>query len=140
MYRFRSFLIAALLAIAPIDASIALTAQPVVPGYDTVTGCLSTATTPCFVPGVPSVPLTGTGQYNVAPVASTALTVPASATYGVMCATTASVNYTYSGTTPTSTVGLTLSAGVCMNITSHLLLTSFLGISATGTFSVEYFK
>lgn len=100
------------------------------------------------IPGPPSYTVNGpfpytplpAGQYGLAPTVATALTVPALASYAVICAETATVRYTTSGTTPTSSVGMPLLAGTCVGMSGPLVLAAFRALSATGTLDVEYFK
>ena len=81
------------------------------------------------------------GQHNLAIVASTALTVPTGSTYATVCASTANVKYTTDGTTtPTSTIGMTLSTGACVTLSGATVIANFRAISATGTLDVEFFK
>jgi len=88
----------------------------------------------------PYVPLSP-GQHNLAVASATALTVPALATYAAVCASTATVRYTTDGTTtPTSTVGMPLSAGTCIGLSGPLVLANFQAFSTSGTLDVEYFK
>jgi hypothetical protein len=80
-------------------------------------------------------------QYGLTIASATLLTVPATATYGAICAETATVRYTTDGTTtPTSLVGMPLAAGACVAMRGHAVLVNFKAISATGTLDAEYFK
>lgn len=100
------------------------------------------------IPGPPSYTVNGpfpytplpSGQYGLAVTSSTALTIPTYATYAVVCAETATVRYTTSGTTPTSVVGIPLASGTCVGIAGPKVLSAFRAISATGTLDIEYFK
>lgn len=95
------------------------------------------ATAPLPYPFTPLTP----GQHGTAITSSTALTIPATATYATMCARTAAINYTTDGTTtPTSTVGQPLAAGACVALSGPTVLANLKMISATGTPDVEYFK
>ena len=93
------------------------------------------------VPGpFPYTPLTP-GQYNLAPVSSTALTVPAGAAYATICAETATVRYTTDKTTtPTASVGVPLAAGICTSLSGATVLSNFRAFSSSGTLDIEYFK
>ena len=80
------------------------------------------------------------GQHNLAITSSTGLTVPAGATYATVQASGGTVKYTTDGTTtPTSSVGMTLSAGNSLALSGALVLANFRAISASGTLDVEYF-
>ncbi len=83
----------------------------------------------------------GSGQHNLAPTVATALTVPASARFMRVCATTATVKYTTDGlTTPTASIGEPLFASSCLELSGVRVLSNFRAISATGTLDVEYFQ
>jgi len=97
------------------------------------------------VPGVIPLPYSYTplspGQHNLAPISSTALTVPTGARYATVCASSATVKYTTDGTTtPTASVGQPLAAGSCVSLSGATVLTNFRAISATGILDVEYFQ
>jgi hypothetical protein len=85
-------------------------------------------------------PLAGTAQHNLAITSSTGLTVPSGAVYATVQALTATVKYTTDGTTPTSSVGMTLAAGNSLGVPGQTLMTGIRFISATGTLDIEYFK
>lgn len=85
-------------------------------------------------------PMAGTAQHNLAITSSTGLTVPQGAVYATVQAATATVKYTTDGTTPTSSVGMTLAVGAGLGIPGQTLMTSIRFISATGTLDVEFFK
>lgn len=60
------------------------------------------------------------------------------ARYAVACARTASVNYTFDGsTTPTGTVGTALAVGACVPLDQQMIA-NFKAFSTTGTLDVEY--
>ncbi len=102
----------------------------------------NTSAAPLYVAPAPYpyTPLTP-GQHNVAITGSTALTVPTTATYATICASTAVVKYTTDGTTtPTASVGQPLAVGGCVGLSGATVLANFRAISATGTLDVEYFK
>ena len=81
------------------------------------------------------------GQHNLAIVTSTALTVPTGSTYATVCEATANAKYTTDGTTtPTSTIGMTLTTGACVTLSGAIVVANFKAISATGTLDVEYFR
>lgn len=108
-----------------------------------IVSTITAATVPVPLPVLPGpyqyTPVAG-AQYNLAITSSTALTVPGTATYAVVCAKTAAVNYTTDGaTTPTSTVGIPLAALACVPLSGAAVLTNFRAISATGTLTAEYF-
>lgn len=86
------------------------------------------------------VPIAGKSQHNLACVSATALTVPNGAVYATVQAATATVKYTTDGTTPTSSVGMTLAAGSTVTLSGYAAIAAFLAISATGTLDVEYFQ
>lgn len=95
----------------------------------------------CYGPGAPyGFTHLGGGQYALAIVSATSLTVPAGAFYATIQANTATVFYTTSGTTPTSSVGNQLTPGSGVFLSGADVLASFKAISATGTITVEYFK
>jgi hypothetical protein len=114
------------------------------PPYGGGTGALGGPTNPLHTTGAsgPSgyAPVSP-GQYNLAITSSTALTVPSSATYAVVCAATANANYTTDGTTtPTASVGMALPVGACVPLSGTAVLADFLAISAAGTLNVSYYK
>lgn len=83
------------------------------------------------------------GQYSVAITTSTALTVPTGSLFAVVCAAGNSVNYTYDGTTtPTSSVGLPLASGQCIQFSGATVLANlkFIQTAATATLNVGYTK
>lgn len=84
------------------------------------------------------------GQHNVAVASSTALTIPATATYATICVSTGNVNYTTDGTTtPTGIFGQPILAGQCEPFSGPTVLANFRAIQQSGysaTISVEYFK
>ena len=83
----------------------------------------------------------GPGQYDLACVAATGLTVPEGATMATISAAGASVSYTTDGaTTPTSAVGMKIAAGANVTLTGTAILANFQAISATGTISAEFFR
>lgn len=87
-------------------------------------------------------PLTA-GQHNLAITTSTALTVPATATFAEVCARGNNVNFTTDGTTtPTSSVGMPLAIGQCQFFSGATVLANFRAIqaAATATLDAEYFK
>jgi hypothetical protein len=88
-------------------------------------------------------PLTA-GQHNLGIVTSTALTVPATATYATLCASGAAVKYTTDGTTtPTASVGQPLALGQCVPLAGATVLANFRAIQSgagAATLDVEYFK
>ncbi len=79
-------------------------------------------------------------QYNLAITTSTALTAPPTALQAQVCASGNSVKYTYDGTTPTSSVGLPLAAGQCIQFSGPTLLAAlrFIQTAATATLDVGY--
>jgi hypothetical protein len=98
-----------------------------------------------IVPGVIPLPYgyipLGPGQHNIAPIAATALTVPAGARYATICASTAAAKYTTDGmTAPTANLGQPLAAGACVSLSGTAVLANFRAISAVGTLDVEYFQ
>lgn len=93
--------------------------------------------TPLTYPYTPLTP----GQHNLAPTVATKLTVPTSAVYATICASTATVRYTTDGTTtPTGSVGMPISAGSCLSLAGSLVLANFNAFSSTGTLDIEYFQ
>jgi opacity protein-like surface antigen len=89
-------------------------------------------------------PLSG-AQYGLSVASSTALTVPAGTTYAVVCAETATVRYTTSGTTPTASVGIPLfgssTSAPCVPLQGPLVIAAFRAISSGGgTIDAEYFQ
>ncbi len=98
----------------------------------------NTAILPSVTIPYPAIPVAG-AQYTVGPTAATALTVPATAQFAIACGSVAVIRYTTSGTTPTSTVGLQIAVGSCIQL-SVAQMAAFQAISATGKLDVEYFK
>lgn len=81
------------------------------------------------------------GQHNVALATAAGLSVPLGATYAVVQAKGASVEYTCDGmTTPTATVGTMLQSGSAVALQGPIVLANFRAYSAHGTIDVEYFK
>lgn len=85
-------------------------------------------------------PMTARSQHNLAVTTATSLTVPPGSVYATVQAAGAAVKYTTDGTTPTSSVGMTLAPGASLGIAGPKLLAAFQAISATGTLDVEYFQ
>lgn len=82
-------------------------------------------------------------QAGVGVATSTALTIPATATYAVVCVSGAAVNYTTDGTTtPTNSVGMPLAATQCVSLVGPAVLAAFRAIqqAPTATLNVSYFK
>lgn len=86
------------------------------------------------------------GQYTpVSDATATALTVPADATYAVVCFEGANHRYTWDGTTtPTASVGTLIGygPGVCVSLTGAATIADFktISVSAGGTFTASYAK
>jgi hypothetical protein len=121
---------------------------PVVPSY-------STSGNPPFSPVTPAFPLPVTGgapyaytnltpsQNGLTVASSTALTVPAGATYAVVCVEAQNVRWTWDGTTtPTSTVGNLILAGQCTSFSGASILAAlrFIQTASSATLDVEYAK
>lgn len=122
----------------------------------TTSGCLSTGADnplPVAIESGGSSPGAGSQPYNYSPVAgsqyglgivaSTALTVPATALQAQICIRGNSVNYTKDGTTtPTTSVGMSLAVGQCIEFSGPLVLANlkFIQTAATATLDVEYTK
>ena len=135
----RTFLVASLLCATPAFADG--TANQVIPGYMTTAPQTNCPVGPCFVAGPYGYTPLSPGQHNFTITSSTALTIPAGATYATLCASTATIKYTTDGTTtPTSSVGQPLAAGSCVGLQGATVLSNLRLISATGTPDVEYFK
>ena len=82
-------------------------------------------------------------QHNLAITTSTALTVPAGATFAEVCASGNNVNFTTDGTTtPTASVGMPLLTGQCQFFQGATILANLRLIqkAATATLDVAYFK
>ena len=82
-------------------------------------------------------------QNNLAITSSTALTIPAGATYAVVCASGANVNFEVDGTTtPTASVGMPLLQSQCVSLSGATVISNFRAIqkSATATLDVSYYK
>lgn len=120
------------------------------PGSKAVT---PTTPLPVVVEGGGSTPGAGSQPYNYSPLApdqhnlaitsSTALTLPTGALQAVVCVRGNNVNYTYDGTTtPTSSVGMPLAVGQCIQFSGPLVLTNlrFIQTAATATLDVGYTK
>lgn len=110
----------------------------------TTTITVNQGTSPWVVSSTPYAytPL-GPMQAGLAITISTPLTIPATATYAVVCASGANVNYTTDGqTTPTSSVGMPLVSGQCVSLVGPLVLSGFRAIqqTATAVLNVSYFK
>lgn len=86
-------------------------------------------------------PIAGSAQYNVAVTSSTALTVPAGATYAVV-QPSASVNVTYDGTTPTASLGNTITALQTLALYGNatIVAAKFIQVTPGATITVSYFK
>ncbi len=93
---------------------------------------------PCFLNN-PS-PITGSAQYAVAITSLQTLTVPAGAVIAEICVETATARYTTTGTVPTSTVGIPITAGGCFQLSGLVALQAFKIIGSGATMDVEYFK
>jgi hypothetical protein len=101
-----------------------------------------------LVPGVVDLPFPfkplAPAQYGVSVSSATALTVPSGARYAVVCAEGATVRYTTSGTTPTSSVGIPLLAtstsAPCVSLYGPAILAAFQAIGSGATIDVEYFQ
>jgi len=82
-------------------------------------------------------------QHNVSLVSSTALNVPAGATYAVVCAAVQNVRFTWDGsTTPTASVGFILPSGSCVSLGGAVIISQFRAIAAVagGVIDVGYAK
>jgi hypothetical protein len=105
--------------------------------YSDAGGTIISAVAPIPFPYIPLSP----GQHNLAPTSAAGLTIPTGARYATICASTATVRYTTDGTTlPTSSVGMPLSGGACMNLSGAIVLANFRAFATSGTLDVEYFK
>lgn len=98
-----------------------------------------------IISGIAAIPFPYTplspGQHNLAPTSATGLTIPPGARYATICASTAIVRYTTDGTTlPTSTVGMPLASGACVNLSGAIVLGNFRAFATNGTLDAEYFK
>jgi hypothetical protein len=82
----------------------------------------------------------GAGQYALAITSAQTLTVPAGSLIAEICVETASARYTTTGTTPSSTVGIPVSAGGCFQLAGIADLNAFKIIGAGATADIEYFK
>lgn len=148
MIRILAFL-AALIALAPTQAR----AQASVIPYCLTTGTGTNQFQPCSSTwplavsgstGAPYayVPLTPS-QNGTTVASSTALTVPAGATYAVVCVETQGVRWTWDGTTtPTSSVGNPIAAGQCSAFSGATVLANlrFIQQASSATIDVEYAK
>ena len=105
--------------------------------YKDYNGTIVQGVAPLPFPYVPLSP----GQHGLAPTSATALTVPTGARLAVICASTATVEYTTDGTTtPTGSVGMPLSSGSCVTLYGPQTIANFKAFSSTGTLDVEYFR
>lgn len=118
-------------------------------GYLTIdsTGHLCTSVTGSSATAIQAQPYNYTpltpGQYGLAITTATALTIPTGALQAVVCASGNSVNYTYDGTTtPTSSVGMPLASGQCIQFSGATVLSNlkFIQTAATATLNVSYTK
>jgi hypothetical protein len=128
----KRFLMAAALA-----AALACPRLAEAQNYRDIAGTLVPGVIPLPTPYAPLSP----GQHNLAPTSAIALTVPSGARYATVCASGSTVRYTTDGTTtPTSSVGMPLSAGTCMALSGPQVLANFRAFSASGTLDAEYFQ
>lgn len=151
----RKPLLATILVLAWLSPSLAQN-NFVTPGGSEVDGkvemCLngSNQAVPC---GTPTNPVTTTpvpygntpvppSQMGLGIVASTALTVPATATWALIVIEGAPVRWRDDGTAPTATVGTPLSVGqtLTLNGAAELAAVRFIQQSATATIDVSYYK
>jgi hypothetical protein len=82
-------------------------------------------------------------QVGLTVATSTALTIPAGATYAVVCVRAQNVDYTTDGTTvPTASVGMQLLVNQCLALSGATVLSNFRAIqqAATATLDVSYFR
>jgi hypothetical protein len=90
------------------------------------------------------IPMVATGQHNLATAAAVALTVPNGANYAVVQVKVATVNYTTDGTTPTTSLGMTLSVGSTLTLSGYPSILAFKAINASAasgaTIDVEYYQ
>jgi hypothetical protein len=85
----------------------------------------------------------GTMQAALGVASATSLTVPAGASYAVVCVEGAAIRYTVDGsTTPTASTGMPVSSGQCLSLSGTVALANFKAIqqTATATLDVSYFK
>jgi hypothetical protein len=82
-------------------------------------------------------------QVNVTLASATSLTIPAGATYAVVCAANQNVTYSIDGTTtPTSSIGTTLASGQCVPLAGPAVIAAFKAIETISgaTINVSYFR
>jgi hypothetical protein len=128
----KRLLLAVILLLYPCAA---LAQQPVVSQCAT-----NNPTNPWTACPYPFVPL-GPSQNGVTPTVATKLAIPNGANYANVCAETATVRWTWDGTTtPTSSVGSPISAGTCAPFSGPQILANLQFFSSSGTIDVEYAK
>lgn len=83
-------------------------------------------------------------QTGLTTVTATALTVPPSTNYAIVCARGGAANFTTDGTTaPTSTTGMALLQNTCTTMTGNRTIVQFSAIQqggSTTTLDVSYFR
>jgi len=83
----------------------------------------------------------GPGQYGTSASSAVSLTPPVGATYAVVCAVSASINYTTDGqTTPTASVGMPLPQNICVSLYGPRVIANFLAIGSGAKISAEFFN
>jgi hypothetical protein len=111
----------------------ALAQQPVV--SQCATGNPTNPWTACPYPFVPL----GPSQNALGTTPAVGLTIPINANYALVCAETATVRWTWDGTTtPNSTVGSPIASGSCVPFSGPKILANLKFFSSSGTIDVEY--
>ena len=99
------------------------------------TGNVTNPWTACPYPFVPLSP----SQNGIGTTPAVGLTIPTNANYALVCAETATVRWTWDGTTtPTSSVGIPIAAGQCTPFSGPKILANLKFFSSSGTIDVEY--
>ena len=80
------------------------------------------------------------GYQQITPATSTALTVPAGATYAVFCAEGQIVRFRDDGTAPTATVGFNLAVGVPVTYSGNLFAVKAIQSTTGGILNVLYYS
>lgn len=109
--------------------------QPVV--SQCATGNAINPWTACPYPFVPLGP--SQNGVTLSTAGGTPLTIPTNANYALVCVETATVRWTWDGTTaPTSSVGSPIAAGQCSPFSGPKILANLKFFSSSGTIDVEY--
>lgn len=144
--KWSALLLGALLALFGTNALAQSTAQPVINGYLTLSGC-QPGYTSCFQQYGPSgaspapYVLTSTGFQQVASFStSTGFTPPAGSTICYIQAEGNSVRFRTDGVAPTATVGQLLAVGALLAETASLSTIKFIPTTGNATLDVDCYR